>query len=389
MTFGASLSEHPLAAQAVGEAVGRVLEDVGEEPDLVVLFVTAPHTGALEDVAHAVAELLRPRVFIGATANAVVGGRRGVEDTPGLSLFSARLPGHVTPVRLTATREADGWAVDGFDHDGVGTARTLLLLADPFTFPVDALLTELGTTHPSLGVVGGLASAGRGPGGNRLVLDGHLATHGAVGVLLDDAVTPEVVVSQGCRPIGSPFIVTKAERSIILELGGRPALERLIEIIDGLPPDERALAARGLHCGVVVDEHKATFERGDFLIRGVLGADRDAQAIAVGDEVPVGATIQFQVRDAETAGEDLVGLLSGHHADAALLFTCNGRGAAMFGNADHDPAILQDTVGPLPVAGMFCAGELGPIGGRNVLHGFTASVLLFTDRSDRREGTAP
>ena len=163
-----------------------------------------------------------------------------------------------------------------------------------------------------------------------------------MGVLLDNTIAPDVVVSQGCRPIGEPFIVTRAERSVIFELGGRPALERLIEIVDGLGPDERALAARGLHCGVVVDEYKATFERGDFLIRGVLGADRDAQAIAVGDEVPVGATIQFQVRDAETAGEDLIGLLSGHEADAALVFTCNGRGAAMFGDADHDPSIVQE-----------------------------------------------
>jgi small ligand-binding sensory domain FIST len=388
MRFGASLSEHPVAVQAVGEVVGQILEDVGEEPDLAVLFVTAAHTGALEDISHAVAELVRPKVFIGATANAVVGGRRGVEDTPGLSLFTARLAGPVAPVRLVATRGADGWVLEGFDHQAAATARTLLLLADPFTFPVDALLSDVRAHHPSLGVVGGLASAARGPGGNRLVLDAQLATHGAVGVLLDDAVAPDVVVSQGCRPIGDPFIVTKAERSLIFELGGRPALERLIEIIEGLPPDERALAAKGLHCGIVVDEHKATFERGDFLIRGVLGADRDSQAIAVGDEVPVGATIQFQVRDAETAGEDLIGGLSGHRADAALLFTCNGRGAAMFGDADHDPAILQDAVGPLPVAGMFCAGELGPVGGRNVLHGFTASVLLFTDRSDQREEMA-
>jgi small ligand-binding sensory domain FIST len=388
VTFGASLSEHPVAAHAVGDAVGQLLEQVGEEPDLAVLFVTADHTGALEDIVHTVAEILRPRVFVGATANAVVGGGHGVEDTPGLSLFAARLPGRVTPVRLTAVRAGDDWAVEGFDHDAMATARSLLLLADPFTFPVDALLADLRTTQPSLGVVGGLASAARGPGGNRLVLDGTLSTHGAVGVLVDDAIAPDVVVSQGCRPIGEPFIVTKAERSIIFELGGRPALERLIEIIDGLAPDERALAARGLHCGVVVDEYKATFERGDFLIRGVLGADRDAQAIAVGDEVPVGATIQFQVRDAETAGEDLIGLLRGHQADAALVFTCNGRGAAMFGDADHDPAIVQDALGPLPAAGMFCAGELGPVGGRNVLHGFTASILLFTDRSDRRRGTA-
>jgi small ligand-binding sensory domain FIST len=384
MDVAAALSEHPIAAHAVGEVVGEVLEKVGAAPDLAMLFVTADHTGALEDVARAVRGLLQPRVFVGTTANAVVGGARGVEDTPGMSLFAARLPGQVTPVRLTGRQTPDGWEIDGLDDDAGRGARTLVLLADPFSFPVDALLSDLRAARPGLGVVGGLASAARGPGGNRLVLDGRLVNHGAVGVLLDDAITPEVVVSQGCRPIGQPFIVTKAERSMILELGGRPALDRLVEIIDGLSPDERALAARGLHCGIVVDEHKAVFERGDFLIRGVLGADRDAKAVAIGDEVPVGATIQFQVRDADTAGEDLASLLSGHPADGALLFTCNGRGTAMFGDADHDAAIVQDVVGPLPVAGMFCAGELGPVGGRNVLHGFTASVLLFTERSGHR-----
>jgi small ligand-binding sensory domain FIST len=389
MTFGAALSEHPVAAQAVGEVVGQLLETVGPQPDLAVLFVTATHTGALEDMAGAVASLLHPGVLVGATANAVLGGGRGVEDQPGVSLFAARLPGRVTTVRLDARQTPEGWTIEGLDHDAAAGASALILLADPFTFPVDVFLADLRNEHPGLGVVGGLASAARGPGGNRLVYDGRLANHGAVGVFLDDAIAPDVVVSQGCRPIGQPFIVTKAEHSLLLELGGRPALQRLIEIIEGLDPDDRALAARGLHCGIVVDEHKAVFERGDFLIRGVLGADREAEAVAVGDEVPVGATVQFQVRDAATAGEDLAGLLSGHRADAALLFTCNGRGAAMFGDPHHDAEVVQDAVGPLPVAGMFCAGELGPIGGRNVLHGFTASVLLFTEVSDRGSETGP
>ena len=385
MTFAASLSEHPVAASAVGEVIGDILDGIGDRPDLACLFVTAPHTGALEDIARAVETLLHPRAFIGATANAVVGGPRGVEDEPGLSLFAARLDGGLTAVRLTAEQTMDGWAVSGLDHAAASRARTMLLLPDPFSFPVDSFLAELQRDHPHLGVVGGMASAARGPGGNRLVLDGDLVNHGAVGVLIEDeSVEVDTVVSQGCRPIGQPFIVTKAERNAIYELAGRPALDRLIEMVDGLIPDERALAAKGLHLGVVVDEHKAFFERGDFLIRGVLGADRETRAVVVGDEVPVGGTVQFQVRDAGTAAEDLVGLLAGHRADGALLFTCNGRGRAMFGDPHHDAAIVQDVIGPLPVAGMFCAGELGPVGGRNVVHGFTASVALFGQAVGRR-----
>jgi len=377
-SFAASLSEHPVAASAVGEVIADILDVLGDGPDLACLFVTAPHTGALEDIARAVEELLHPRALIGATANAVVGGPRGVEDEPGLSLFAARLDGGLTAVRLTAEQTLDGWALAGLDHSAASRASTMLLLPDPFSFPVDAFLTELRRDHPHLGVVGGMASAAWGPGGNRLVLDGDLVNHGAVGVLIeDDTVAVQTVVSQGCRPIGQPFIVTKSERNAIYELAGRPALERLLEMVESLTPDERTLAGKGLHLGVVVDEHKAVFERGDFLIRGVLGADRETRAVVVGDEVPVGATVQFQVRDAGTAAEDLGGLLSGHHADGALLFTCNGRGRAMFGDPHHDAGIVQDVIGPLPVAGMFCAGEIGPVGGRNVVHGFTASVALF------------
>jgi small ligand-binding sensory domain FIST len=376
MSFAAALSQHPVPAHAVGEAVGDVLERLGPEPDLAALFVTAPHTGALEDIAAAVRDLLRPRCLIGATACGVVGGGIGVEDEPALSLFAARLASPPRPVRLTANATPEGWDLDGLPADTPDGA-TLLLLADPFTFPADETLAALQARQPDLAVIGGFASAARGPGGNRLLLDATISTHGAIGALLDTTAAARPVVSQGCRPIGQPFIVTKAERQLIYELAGRPALERLLEMVEQLSPDERALASRGLHCGIVVDERQATFDRGDFLIRGVLGADRSTGAVAVGDEVPVGATVQFQVRDAATAGEDLLHLLADQRAQGALLFTCNGRGQAMFGDSHHDAAALQDAVGPLPVAGMFCAGELGPVGARNVVHGFTASVALF------------
>ena len=387
VTSAAALSEHPLPASAIGEVIGDVLEHLGPAPDLACLFVTGDHTGALEDMAKAVQDLLLPRVLIGATASAVLGGPRGVEDKPGVSLFAARIDGAVSLVRLTAEQTPDGWIIEGLDPDAAARAGTLVLLPDPFTFPVDAFLAELSSEHPQLRVLGGMASAARGPGGNRLVVGPRVANHGAVGAFLDRSVTVETVVSQGCRPVGQPFIVTRSERNALYELGGRPALDRLMEMIEALSPDERALAAKGLHCGIVVDEHKADFERGDFLIRGVVGADRDSKAVVVGDAVPIGSTVQFQVRDAATAAEDLAGLLVGRVAAGALVFTCNGRGRAMFGDPHHDAAIVQDVIGPVPAAGMFCAGELGPVGGRNVVHGFTASVALF--ESDRTSPSPP
>jgi small ligand-binding sensory domain FIST len=134
---------------------------------------------------------------------------------------------------------------------------------------------------------------------------------------------------------------------------------------------------QGLHMGVVVDEHKLDLSRGDFLVRNLLGADQSTGALAVGDVVEIGQTVQFQVRDADAADEDLRVLLGGVEGDAALLFTCNGRGSHLFGTPDHDAALVGDVLGPVPLAGAFCAGEIGPIGGQNFLHGFTASLAVF------------
>ena len=376
MPFAAALSEHPVPAVAVGAVVGEIIERLGPGPDVAVLFVTPPHLGALEDIAAAVQTLLDPTAFIGATAVAVLGGDRGVEDGPGLALWAGRLAGSVTPVHLTVEQSEDGWQLDGLPAEALDGAGSLVLVADPFTVPVSELLQRLRSSHPGLPVIGGLASAARGPGGNRLVIGGRVTAHGAVGLVLDAAASPSTVVSQGCRPIGQPFTVTDAERQIVKELAGRPALERLVETVESLDPVDRALAAQGLLCGIVIDERNLDHGRGDFLVRGLIGADRDAGALAVAGEVPVGATIQFQVRDAATVGEDLTALLAGHEAAGALVFTCNGRGTEMFGDAHHDATIVHDLLGGA-VAGMFCAGEVGPIAGRNALHGFTASMALF------------
>lgn len=391
MPFAAALSEHPLATHATGEAVGQVLEHLGHRPpDLAVLFVTDAHGGALEDIGATVRAALDPAVLLGVTAVSVTGGAREVEERPAVALWAGRFGAARAPtaVRLPGAGPGDPGDLDdvaasslGHVPSGTGDADDLLLvLADPFSFPVDAFVRAANDTRPGLRIAGGLASAARGPGGNRLLLDDRVHDDGAVGVLLPTGSTATTVVSQGCRPIGDPFVVTRAEGQVVYELGGRPALTRLEELVASMGPDERALAARGLHIGRVIDERRAHFERGDFLIRGVLGADRETGAIAIGDRAEVGATLQFQVRDADAADDDLRELLAGHDADGALLFTCNGRGRHLFGVDDHDASILDNVVDGGASAGMFCAGELGPVGGQNFVHGFTASMILFTDR---------
>jgi small ligand-binding sensory domain FIST len=382
MTFAAALSEHPETTDATGEVVGAVLERLGGvTPDLAVVFASAAHAGSLADVAAAVRGFLSPATLLGVTASSIIAGEREVEDAPSLALWAGafRTDAPLVPVRLDTVRTDEGLAVVGLPAEAADGGRTLVLVPDPFTFPAEEFLVHAGHAVPTLRVVGGLASAGNRPGVNRLLLDDVEYTDGAVGVLLPPGVDVETVVSQGCRPIGDPMIVTRAEGNVLHELAGRPALERLAELVQSLPPDDRELAARGIHLGRVIDERKPSFERGDFVIRNVLGGDREAASIAVGDVVEVGSTVQFQVRDAASADEDLRALLAGRRASGALVFTCNGRGSHLFGHAGHDAELVSAVAGADGTAGMFCAGELGPIGGRSFLHGFTASVVLFSD----------
>jgi small ligand-binding sensory domain FIST len=380
MAFAAALSLHPTAAVATGEVVGQVLEQLGPRPDLAVLFCSPHHVDEVADVAATVRTLLEPAVLVGSTAVAVVGGAREVEDGPALALWAARLPAPPRPVRVTAMRTASGTAVGGISAATCDPGEVLVLLADPFSLPMDDVVELLGQLDPPVPVVGGAASAARGPGGNRLVLDGEVVADGAVGAVLPAGVATTLVVSQGCRPVGEPMIVTRSQGGLLVELAGRPALDRLEEVVRAAAPDDRAQLAQGLHLGIAVDEHRMTFERGDFLVRNVLGADPEARAVAVGDAVPVGTTVQFQVRDAQAADEDLRALLAGAALDspaAALVFTCNGRGRNLFDEPDHDARAVDAVVASGAVAGMFCAGEIGPVGGRSFVHGFTASVVLF------------
>jgi small ligand-binding sensory domain FIST len=367
--FAAALSEHPVTAHAVGEVAGHLLDAVGEAPDLVTVFVTPPHAGALEDVAAALDAILQPRTLLGCAAVSVVGEAREVEETPAVVAWAGRT-GPVTPVRLDT-------ALDALPEPGMEPGA-LLLLADPFSFDVDAFFPRLAADRPGLPVIGGNASAARGPGGNRLVLNGQVFTDGAVGALLGPSVEVRSVVSQGCRPIGQPYVVTRSERNAVYELGGQPAYQRLVDLANtSLDDEELGLINRGLHMGLVIDEHKAEFGRGDFLVRNVIGADADHGVIALNDIVDVGTTVQYHVRDAVTADEDLREMLAGRDAEATLVFTCNGRGIGLFGLPHHDAAVVAEALDDPATAGFFAAGEFGPVGGRNFMHGFTVSVALF------------
>lgn len=382
VTTGAGLSTSADARTAGVEAAMAAREGLDGPPSLAMLFVSAHHAERAEEVLDAVHEAVGPPALLGCVGQAVVGGSREVEEEPAVSVWLAGFGSEAEPFELQYAPGGEGGTITGWPPQGGG--RTHLLLCDPFTFPADLLLSDLDQREPGTVVVGGLASGGAASGDTRLFLGTRVLRSGAAGIRLPEGVRVRTVVSQGCRPVGESFTVTRSEGNVIHELGGKPPVERVRELVASLPPDERDLLARGLLIGRVIDEYKPAFERGDFLVRGVIGADADSGAIAVGDAIPVGHTVRFHVRDARTADEDLRALLSEVDAPpaGALLFTCNGRGSQMFAVPDHDASVVSAELGGPPLAGFFCAGEVGPVGGRNFLHGFTASVALFEAAGD-------
>jgi small ligand-binding sensory domain FIST len=388
MKTGAGLSTADDTRAATAEAAGAALEALEGEPASLALVFASPHHAAWArealDAVHAVAA---PAHAIGCVGESIVGGAREVEDDPAVSVWLGSLPEPVETFHMTFVSTESGGLFGGWTFDrGEGAAATHVLLADPYTFPAGALFGHLNDLDPRPVVVGGLASGASGPGEAILFRDEEVLHEGAVGVRLPESTGLRTLVSQGCRPFGASFVVTRARDNFLLELGGRPPLERLEEALSSLAPPDRELAADGLQVGRVIDEYKSEHGQGDFLIRGVIGVDPDSGALAVGDRVEVGETIRFHLRDAATADEELRSLLQESVAElagrpaGALLFTCNGRGTRLFPDADHDAKIVSRALDGAALAGFFCAGEFGPVGGRNFLHGLTASLAIFVDR---------
>lgn len=366
-----------LALAGLGSAIGsQVLGAVfvcAQDPDLA--------GAALERAAAVVGS---PH-SVGCTAGGVFAGGRAVEGGEAVAVLAVAAPrATVRTFHLEVMRTAQEVAVVGVPERR-GDERVAVLLSDPWSFPVDGFVSRINDTMPGLGLVGGLAGGVGGPGSTRLLVDGVVRDRGAAGVLLGGDVDLRTVVSQGCRPVGPAMVVTGSEGQRLLTLAGVGALAKLEQVLAGLPPEDQALATRGLQLGVARDEYADAHDHGDFLVRAVLGADRERGALLVPDEVAVGQTVRFHVRDAEAADRDLRDLLARSLGDRSvlggLLFSCNGRGAAFFadslGSAAHDAAVTREVLGGPAVAGFFAGGELGPLGGRNYLHTFTASLLAF------------
>jgi small ligand-binding sensory domain FIST len=375
------LSSEDVGVEAFVQAAEAAVSGVSEsEVDLALVFCGAANVDALTEGLEAVKKRLRSASVIGCAASGVVGTCREIEDG-GVAVWVASLPGaRVQSFHAETSTTASAAVVTGIpDFSG---ADAVIMLADPYTFPIEAALEKIGTSHPTLPVVGGLASAGTSSQHATLICDGELVSGGAVGVGLFGA-DVHACVSQGAQPIGPEMVVTAAEENVIFELASQPALERLKEAISDLDESERILAAHGLLLGIVIDENQPDYGRGDFLVRGLVAIDEHSGSVTVGESVRVGQTVRMQVRDRDCADQDLRQALNGKLKEldeppsGVLMFTCNGRGTHMFGHPDHDARLVDELFQGVPIAGFFCAGEIGPVGPRNFVHGFTATLAVF------------
>lgn len=392
--FSCALSREAGSQLAIESAARELVQGLhGYRPDLVAAFVSHHHGAAIEHLGQELSHRTGARHVLGCTGESIVGGRAEVEGGPALALWAGVLPRtEVRPFTVGAQQEPGGaYAFSSLPEVHEKARASLLFLADPYAFPVGDYLELLNAELPGVGCIGGLASGGSGPGQNLLFNEHGVIDGGAAGLAIEGEIEVRAIVSQGCRPVGRPWVITACKDHFVLKLGGRKAVEVLMETLQQITPEEREGFSRQPFLGLAIDARKSSFGRADFLVRGVLGIDPQQGAVAIGDDsLRVGMSVQFLVRDAETAGEDLTqlmrqgcsGALRPPAQQGALLFTCNGRGSRLFTVPNHDIGCVQSVFGePVPAAGFFAAGEIGPIGGRNFVHGYTASVALFRARN--------
>ncbi|MBV9097176.1 MAG: FIST C-terminal domain-containing protein [Frankiaceae bacterium] len=393
--FGAGLAEDADLLVAAEAAARQALAPLaGRTPDLALVFVCGADDDAVGAAGARAGALTGAHSVVGCSAPGVIGGGTAVEAASAVAVWCAVLPDvHVRAFHLEVMPSAEGMAVVGLPERQPDDA-VAVLLADPWSFPIDGFVERSNDSLAGLPFVGGLASGLHGRGSTRLFLDGDALDRGAVGVLLGGPVGVRTVVSQGCRPIGPEMTVTAADGNVLLELAGVSAVAKLEAMLADLEPADQALASSGLDIGIAIDEYADDHGQGDFLVRGIAGVDESTGGLIVGDLVPVGRTVQFQLRDAAAAATDLHSALSrfrdGNSLDTvegALLISCNGRGGALFPDPAHDLHAVQNSLGTTDIAGFFAAGEIAPVGGRNHVHGFTAAVLAFGSGANADRGT--
>jgi small ligand-binding sensory domain FIST len=378
---------------AVERAAEKIFLDLGrQDPDLIVAFVSAQHAAHFNALPELIRREFDAAFLFGCCAGGVIGGGREIEDHASLSLTGALLPDvNIKGVHLDAAQVPPVYATPHVWEDAMRMTATqqpsFLILADPFSFETDTFLKGLDRVFPLAPKVGGLASGAQQVGGTALYLGQQVYHSGAVALALTGNIQLDAVVAQGCRPVGEPMFVTAAHENLVRELDGRVPRDVLAGIFERLPMADRELFSQSLFLGLAMRMDASQYVPGDFLVRNILGMDPKSGALWVNAEVPPKSVVQFHLRDASTSAHDLERTLTSYRsapnfepAGGALLFSCNGRGAGLYGQADHDSNAFRRLVADVPLGGFFCSGEIGPVQNATYLHGYTSAFAVFKER---------
>jgi small ligand-binding sensory domain FIST len=389
MRWVSAISRAESTDAALFEVISQVRTELGADwPDLLLVFASNHHEPAYGAISRGLNSAFSGACLLGCSGGGVIGAGAEVEGGPGLSVTAATLPGvdihcfHLVAGDLPSPDAEPSVWLEAFGLEG-GGQPCFVLIPDPYTTPAETLVRGLDAAFPDAPKIGGLASGGQSPGSNALFLRDRVHRAGAIGIALSGNITLDTIVAQGCRPIGNPMIVTRCEGNLIQEMDGRPPLSVLQETYDQLDEADRELFRTALFCGVEMRD-TVEHQEGEYLIRNVLGIRDEGDGVFVGQVLRPWQVVQFHVRDARTSHEDLYAVLEryqrevrGRPIDGAVLFSCLGRGEDLYGHPNHDSDALREHLGPIPLGGFFCNGEIGPVQGVTYLHGYTSAFGLF------------
>ena len=384
-----SVLSHARTAEAAVAEVAQMLQGElgGQRPDLVWLFVSPAFSEAYDLIRDIIGDVLQGAVIVGSSGGGVLAAGAEVEHhEPALAAMGAVLPDVQITVRHLETPDfPDGEAADEWRRYidiEADPSLAFIVLPDPFTCDVDVLLAGLDAAYPTVPKVGGLVSGGQRPGDHALYVGDARRNRGAVLVALQGNLSVETVVAQGCRPVGEPMLVTRCQENVVLELNQKPPVEVLQSLAENLP--QSVFSRHGFFLGIEMRDQRE-YQPGDFLIRNLLGVEKSSGGLVVGAMVRQFQAVQFHVFDRAAAVADLASQLerqATEHgpANGALLFSCLGRGQGLFNEPDHDSRQVREYLESPALAGFFCNGEIGPVGGQTFLHGYTSAIAVFRGR---------
>ncbi|BAQ64826.1 FIST N-terminal domain-containing protein [Geminocystis sp. NIES-3709] len=402
-----ALSTNASLEKAIDEVVTKIQAKLTTQADIGIVFISSAFASDYPRLMPILLEKFPLPCVIGCGGGGIIGMKndyqpKEVEGNPALSLTVASLPDvEITPfyVKTQDFPDLDSAPDEWWNMIGVSMEKqpNFILLSDSFSTKINELLEGLDFAYPGTIKVGGLASASTmGVGSGLFYFNGqesdrYFFSEGTVGVALNGNIMVESIVAQGCRPIGNIFQVTQGERNIIVEMTDNAGntdnpLKLLRKLIADLSPEDQELAQYALFIGIARDEFKLQLKAGDFLIRNLVGVDPKYGAIAVGDRIRPGQRIRFHLRDAKASADDLETLLTNYCNDksdsrssvGALMFSCMGRGEGLYGKPNFDSQLFLDYVTDIPIAGFFCNGEIGQVGGNTFLHGYTSVFGIFS-----------